>query len=305
MNPYIAIARPDHWFKNIFVLPGLAMALLLTDNPMGEFALKTVIGLISTCLTASANYTINEWLDAEFDRHHPDKKNRPSVQGRVQARLVWAEYLILAGLGLGLGTLITREFFFCTLALLFMGIVYNVNPLRTKEVVFLDVLSESVNNPIRLLLGWFIVMEGVFPPSSGCMAYWMGGAFLMAIKRYTEYRHINSPERAALYRQSFKNYTEDILLLSAFFYAMTSAFFLGVFLIKYRVEFLLIFPFLALLFTWYLAIAMKIHSIAKDPEKLYREPGFMLFIGFIVVLAVFTYNVDIPFLHILMERVSF
>ena len=28
-----------------------------------------------------------------------------------------------------------------------MGVVYNVPPLRTKEWPYLDVLSESVNNP--------------------------------------------------------------------------------------------------------------------------------------------------------------
>jgi len=305
MNPYIAIARPDHWFKNIFVLPGLAMALLLSDAPLNDFILNALMGLFSICLLASANYTLNEWQDAEFDRHHPDKKNRPSVQGKVKTGWVYLEYLALAAVGLGSARLVTKEFFYCSLLLLVMGVLYNVKPFRTKEIVFLDVLSESFNNPIRLLLGWFIVIEGVLPPSSGCMAYWMGGAFLMAIKRYSEYRHINSPEQAERYRRSFKNYTEKLLLLSAFFYAMTSAFFLGVFLIKYRVEFLLLFPFLALLFTWYLGIGMKMGSIAKDPEKLYRQPAFMVFIGFIVALACFTYIVDIPFLHVLMEPVSF
>ena len=34
-----------------------------------------------------------------------------------------------------------------------MGIIYNVKPIRSKDIVFIDVLSESVNNPLRFLLG--------------------------------------------------------------------------------------------------------------------------------------------------------
>ncbi len=38
-----------------------------------------------------------------------------------------------------------------------MGVLYNVKPFRTKDIAYLDVLSESINNAIRLLLGWFFV----------------------------------------------------------------------------------------------------------------------------------------------------
>ena len=78
----------------------------------------------------------------------------------------------------------------------------------------------------------------------------------MGVKRYSEYRFINDPERAVLYRKSFQSYTEQTLLLSSFFYALLSSFFLAVFLIKYRIEFVLSFPAFALLFVWYLAIGM-------------------------------------------------
>ena len=32
------------------------------------------LGILSICLLASSNYVINEWLDAEFDKFHPEKK---------------------------------------------------------------------------------------------------------------------------------------------------------------------------------------------------------------------------------------
>ena len=182
-----------------------------------------------------------------------------------------------------------------------MGILYNVRPFRTKEVVFLDVLSESVNNPLRLLLGWSALVSGTLPPSSILLAYWMGGAFLMAMKRYAEYRFINDPQRAALYRASFKHYTEQSLLLSSFFYALSSVFFLGIFLVKYRIEFILSFPLIALLFTWYLAIAMKPFSSSQTPEKLYKEKHFVYYVVFLTLAIAALFFYDIPALKMFVE----
>src|SRR5438270_4288919 len=129
-----------------------------------------------------------------------------------------------------------------------MGIAYNVPPLRTKEWPYVDVLSESVNNPIRLLLGWFALITGRFPPLSLTIAYWMIGAFFMAMKRLAEYRHIGDPRVAAAYRRSFAYYTEERLLVSLFFYSTTCALFAGIFIVRYHLELILFAPLGAGLF---------------------------------------------------------
>ena len=72
MKNYIKIARPDHWIKNLFIVPGVAIAFLLTGVPqISGLILRFILGFMATCLIASANYVINEWLDAEFDKYHP------------------------------------------------------------------------------------------------------------------------------------------------------------------------------------------------------------------------------------------
>ena len=199
--------------------------------------------------------------------------------------------------------------------LLFMGLMYNVRPFRTKERVYLDVLSESVNNPIRFALGWFIFVpvallpESLFdpswmilPPSSILVAYWMGGAFLMATKRFAEYRFINNPELAGLYRKSFKKYTEENLLISMFFYALTASFFLGIFLIKNKIELLISFPFFALLFAWYLKIGLRKDSVVQGPEKLHHEKKFMAYVVFLTVLLIALIYFDIPALNWFLKK---
>jgi 4-hydroxybenzoate polyprenyltransferase len=72
LNSYVAMARPGHWTKNAFMLPGMALALVLRGQPPDAATLVHIgLAFIATCAIASANYTINEWLDARFDRFHP------------------------------------------------------------------------------------------------------------------------------------------------------------------------------------------------------------------------------------------
>ncbi len=298
LKDYISIARPDHWFKNIFMVPGMLFAILYFKVPFTlELLGMLVMGVLSTCFIASANYVINEWLDAEFDKFHPVKKNRPSVTKSLNPSFVYLEYAFLITLGLGMAYFISLPFFLLEVLLLVMGILYNVKPFRTKDQPFLDVLSESINNPIRLALGWYIFVPLVFPPLSIIVAYWMGGAFLMAIKRFAEYRFINDPKVAGLYRKSFQYYTENSLLISSFFYALTSTFFLGIFLIKNRIELLVSFPFFALLFAWYLKIGLRKDSAAQKPEKLYTQKKFRVYVIFMGLLLAALIFWDMPILN--------
>ena len=127
----------------------------------------------------------------------------------------------------------------------------------------------------------------------------------MAIQRFAEYRFISNPQQAGDYRKSFKHYTENKLLVSAFFFALCCTFFLGVFLVKYRIEFLVAFPLLALLFAWYLSIGLRPSSPAQSPEKLYREHGYVAFVVALVMIIALLLVVDIPVLQVLMESVAY
>ena len=81
---YLAIARPDHWIKNIFMIPGIAVALVVAPVTPADLVVPLLIGTISLCLAASANYTINEYLDAAYDRFHPHKSSRPGALGLLR-----------------------------------------------------------------------------------------------------------------------------------------------------------------------------------------------------------------------------
>ena len=302
MKNYIKIARPDHWVKNLFIVPGVAVAFLLTGIPLiSQLVWKFAVGFLATCFIASANYVINEWLDAEFDQFHPTKKHRPVVSQNMKFSLVMVEYAILTIAGFACSMLINKYFLYMEVWLWIMGILYNVKPFRTKDIPVLDVVSESVNNMIRLLLGWFVVTEVQIPPVSILFGYWMGGAFLMGIKRFAEYRMINNPELAGRYRKSFAYYTERTLLCSSMFYAFCSTFCMGIFLLKYRLEYLVAMPFMFFLFVYYLYIAFKEDSAVQKPEKLYKEKKLIVYVVFLVLLFVVLTVIDIPMLQIFQD----
>ena len=295
MKNYIKIARPDHWVKNAFIIPGVAIAILLTDfTYTNDVIIRFIVGFMATCFIASANYVINEWLDAEFDKYHPTKKNRPVVSANMKLSLVLIEYALLIVLGLGLSLYVGKLFLYMELWLLIMGVLYNVKPIRTKDIPYLDVLSESINNMIRLLLGWFIITSEFQPPISILIGYWFAGAFLMATKRFAEYRMIGDPSVAGLYRKSFAHYTETSLLVSSFFYAMCATFFIGVFMIKYRMEYIIAMPFVFGLFCFYLYIAFKPDSAVQKPEKLYKEKSLLAYIILLTIILLILTIVDIP-----------
>jgi 4-hydroxybenzoate polyprenyltransferase len=297
VREYISLARLDHSTKHILILPGLALAYLLRGVQGGSLVVQVSLGLIMAICIASANYVINEYLDRDFDRHHPTKSQRCAVRYQVNGALVVFEWLAFLIIGLGSAYAASWTMFFIACAFALQGIIYNVPPLRTKDKPYFDVISESLNNPLRLMIGWAMVDATTLPPSSVILSYWLGGAFLMAAKRYSEYREIaNSHGRELLvrYRASFSGYSEVSLNVSCFIYGLLSTFFLAVFLVKYRIEYLLLMPAVVCLFGYYLAMTTHRNSTAQNPENLYKEPKLMCLVAMLAILFVVATWVDIP-----------
>ena len=297
---YIALARCDHVTKHVFVLPGIVLAWNLRGPQNELIPLSLLLGFITAITIASANYVINEWLDRDFDRHHPTKSSRPAVSSDLRPGIILFMWLFLTAAGLISAWLASITMLGIAFAFAMQGLVYNVPPLRAKDRAYLDVISESVNNPIRLMIGWVMIDSTSLPPSSIVASYWLGGAFLMATKRLSEYRQIVASHGRDLlirYRLSFRGYDEVKLIVSCFLYALLSSFFLAVFLIKYRIEYILTMPAFALLFAQYLSISLKPDSVAQRPEKLFREPRLILSVSLVVVLCIITTFFDIPVLE--------
>ena len=161
--------------------------------------------------------------------------------------------------------------------LMFFALLYNIPPVRLKDRAFLDVISESINNPLRLLLGWYAVVPAevvAMPPLSIILAWWFFGALLMTGKRYSEYRFIGDDELSGKYRKSFKVYDEGKLIMAMICYACLFCFCTGIAMAVYRPlnNLVLIFPMILLAILAYFRHAMREESARLEPEQLLKNP---------------------------------
>ena len=276
LRAYILIARFDHSIENLFVLPGIIVPLSVYPELFSLRLISTLtFAFVSITLVTSSNYVLNEVLDAPFDRLHPVKRERPVACGQVNIGAAYAQWILMMIAGIAISLFISRKFALTALMLWIMGCLYDFPPIRTKDIPYLDVLSESINNPLRMLLGWYAVTSAVVPPLSLLIAYWMIGCYFMALKRYSELVGIGDRTIAGAYRASFKRYTLESLLVSVVFYASAAMLFWGAFIIRYRIELILGFPLIAFTMALYRKLAFKAGRPIQNPEKLYREPLLM------------------------------
>ena len=278
MTAYLRALRLERWPRSAAILLGSAGFFFLHPEFLSSFrplGIARLLGLsfLLTWAISTSNYIINEIVDAPYDIHHPGKRNRPLVSGEIRP----APFILL-GIGLTAAALLlavvffSRSFVLSLSALLLAGFAYNVKPVRTKDIPFLDAISESANNPIRFLIGWYAFSpRHLVPPVSLLLAWWSFGNFLMTAKRLSEFRLLR--DKAADYRLSHKRYSRRLLLLGML---ASAAVFLAtflVFILSLRLfRFLAVFPLLFLYLFLFFRKTLKEKEVMEEPESLLLNP---------------------------------
>ena len=174
----IKLIRIPQWIKNLFVFVPLVFSLNLFK---GNYLLTSLLGFAAFCLTSSIVYIINDIADAEADRAHPKKKNRPIASGKISPRqgLFIALFFAIAAAVVCL----FADINFVLLLILFflINVLYSI---KLKHIVLLDIFSIAAGFLIRVLAGAIIIHVAI---SSWLILTTMFiSLFLAVMKRHSE-----------------------------------------------------------------------------------------------------------------------
>jgi len=106
------------------------------------------------CLLSSVVYVINDIVDAEADRHHPLKKNRPIAAGKISNANGITIAFVLFAVVLFLSVYTNSMFKIFALLYLVINIFYTF---KLKHMVLLDIFSIAAGFMIRVTAGALII----------------------------------------------------------------------------------------------------------------------------------------------------
>ncbi len=145
MFPLLEAMRPYQWVKNLLVFAPLVFAGKLGDM---ESVWHAGLAFASFSLVASAIYLLNDLLDLEKDRAHPEKCKRPLPSGRLSRASAVTFVVILAAIGIGLATL--GRFWLWPCVYFAINVAYSI---RLKHVVVLDAMCIAIGFLLRVYAG--------------------------------------------------------------------------------------------------------------------------------------------------------
>lgn len=150
---YLRLLRVHQWIKNLFVL---AAAFFGGVFSLHMLFYTLVPGILCFCLVSSAIYILNDLLDAEADRLHPEKSKRPIASGAIGKGTAISLMIVLAVAAIAGGFLINHAFAYVLLTYAVVNICYSG---FLKRVSVLDIFLVSSGFILRVYAGG--VLTGV------------------------------------------------------------------------------------------------------------------------------------------------
>jgi 4-hydroxybenzoate polyprenyltransferase len=194
--------RPKQWIKNFFVFA----AMVFSGNFLNIRILKSnIFTFILFCFTASSIYIINDIVDIEKDKHHPDKKKRPLPSGLVSKKTaIILDIIIVFGVLYFSYTLLSIKILAVLLIYLIMNIFYSF---KLKNVVIIDVMIITLGFVLRVESGSLATKVQVSPWLFLCTI--LLSLFLALNKRKSEIMTLK--DKSAAHRKILQEYSVHML----------------------------------------------------------------------------------------------
>lgn len=157
MYKYVKLLRIEQWVKNLFVFVPLFFSGNVTNI---DLLFKSTLAFFTFCFVASSIYIINDYLDVEADRKHPQKSLRPLASGAVSKSQALLLFVVVFALTVGMIFFLRAAYDasfwqFSTIIgfYFFMNIAYTV---RLKHVAIVDICIIAIGFVLRVLAGGYV-----------------------------------------------------------------------------------------------------------------------------------------------------
>lgn len=197
----LQLCRVHQWLKNLilFFPPFLGGTLFSNIN-----LLQMLLPFTAFCLVSSATYILNDILDRENDRHHPDKCNRSIASGKISvvSALLFATILLTCSVVLAWN--ISVSFLLLMAAYFTVSVAYSV---KLKDLVLVDIFCISAGFLLRLRAGGaafnVVISEWLF------LSVFLLSVFLSTGKRLSEKQQLG--DKSHHHRKALLAYPKGFL----------------------------------------------------------------------------------------------
>jgi 4-hydroxybenzoate polyprenyltransferase len=178
LGEYLSALRPEHWLKNLLVFVPIFTGHLFLSPVL---LTRTLMAFVAFCCCASAGYLVNDLLDLQADRRHPQKRLRPFASGRLPLAYALLMAPALFILGSVLAGMLSGLFLGILLLYFALSLAYS---LEFKRVALLDILVLASLYTLRIVGGAAAIVSW---PSVWLLGFSMFLFTSLAfVKRYAE-----------------------------------------------------------------------------------------------------------------------
>ncbi|QES91611.1 UbiA prenyltransferase family protein [Empedobacter brevis] len=151
MKNYLKLMRVNQWVKNLFIFLPVFFSGKLFDI---DLFIESFYGFLIFSFVASSIYIINDYVDIEKDKKHPEKKNRPLARGKISKKkalvlffvlIIFCSILILLFGNKQVAILVAIYFF--------MNLAYSF---KLKQIAILDVMIIALGFLLRVFVGGYM-----------------------------------------------------------------------------------------------------------------------------------------------------
>jgi len=198
----IRTMRPKQWVKNVFVFAPLVFDEKLFSV---QYLTRTVVGFVLLCLTSGTVYIINDLVDIEKDRNHPQKRHRPLASDQLGTQAATIAAVVILLITLPIGFLVDSVLGWILLGYLLVQIAYS---LWLQKIVIVDVMIVASGFLLRVAAGVPLVEAERFSPW-----LYICVTLLALLIGFGKRRHelVLLEENASEHRQSLQDYNLSLL----------------------------------------------------------------------------------------------